>query len=501
MRIALAMANPILMFLPTGATELSVCFLHVPALSPAPSSSQRSCNAPLFVSSTSRARIKSKVQKLKDNHSYITPSQYVSGEVAGISIVFGLLKDFGRRLRIGRRRPLQETLENTKLSFLLKTEGRRRKKIKNRLKKLGYKFSSGEDGHVERKSIEYSPSDWVEDEYKSYSLDGLRATAGVLRTKIRMKQDELKELDVLTRDVVGEMRMKGFLSKNSRESGVDAVRTNTLTNPLGNDEMMGENELVALNDQWKNNLYDANSTTMDHNNSEESDDDALVYDFQLDLMKTRAAEIQSAILLDRIKLQRLDRRISCCESDELGVLERAVGNTLDTLNESEFLENPFTMINQRGRKFAATLRQSSSVLFRRIDRESMLQEERNLESLSGYVYKETSAGVRIVKKLLSNPSQLTQLIDPDTPTLIPHVPAILSRLDRLESHVAPILSSVLNNKQHLRSIEVRIVLYGRTYIQSSHHSFLSHSHTYQRYWRGSMILSLIWNGFWTILMS
>ena len=102
----------------------------------------------------------------------------------------------------------------------------------------------------------------------------------------------------------------------------------------------------------------------------------------------------------------------------------------------------------------------------------MLQEERNLESLSGYVYKETSAGVRIVKKLLSNPSQLTQLIDPDTPTLIPHVPAILSRLDRLESHVAPILSSVLNNKQHLRSIEVRIVLYRRTYVQPIFSSFI-----------------------------
>ena len=29
----------------------------------------------------------------------------------------------------------------------------------------------------------------------------------------------------------------------------------------------------------------------------------------------------------------------------------------------------------------------------------------------------------------------------------------LMRLDRLESHVAPILSRVLNNKQHLRSIE------------------------------------------------
>ena len=455
MRIALAIiTNPILMVLATGTTELPVCFINnVPALSSVPSSSQRSAPS-LFMSSTSRARIKSKVQKLKDKQCYITPSQYVSGEVAGISIGFDLLRDYGRRLKIGRRRPLQETLENTKLSFLLKTEGRRRKKIKNRLKKLGYKFSQGKDGHVELKSAEYSPSDWVEDEYNSFSLDGLRATAGVLRTKIRIKQDELKELEVLMRDVVREMRMEGFLSKNSRESGVDVVKTNTLTNPLGHDKMMGESELVVLNDQWKNNLYDANSTTMDENNSEDSDDDALVYEFQLDLMKTRAAEIQSAILLDRIKLQRIDRKIACCESDELGVLERAVGNTLDTLNESEFLENPFTIINQRGRKFAATLRQSSSVLFRRIDRESRLQEERNLESLSGYVYKETSAGVRIVKKLLSNPSQLTQLIDPDTPTLIPHVPAILSRLDRLESHVAPILSSVLNNKQHLRSIEV-----------------------------------------------
>jgi hypothetical protein len=46
-----------------------------------------------------------------------------------------------------------------------------------------------------------------------------------------------------------------------------------------------------------------------------------------------------------------------------------------------------------------------------------------------------------------------QLVDPETPTLVPHIPAILARLDRLESHVAPILERVLNNRRHLASIE------------------------------------------------
>ena len=94
-----------------------------------------------------------------------------------------------------------------------------------------------------------------------------------------------------------------------------------------------------------------------------------------------------------------------------------------------------------------------------------------------FVVKETSAGIRIgelvfihffflaepllklvrlcklVGNLLSNPSRLTQLIDRETTTLIPHVSAILTRLDRLESHVTPILNRVLNNKQHLKTIE------------------------------------------------
>ena len=410
----------------------------------------------LFMSPT-RTKIKSRLQKIKKKQSHNTPSHLISVEVAGISSSIGLWKEFRGRLRNRRRRHLQQAIEGTKLSFLLKSEGVRRKKIKDRLKKLGYTFLSKKNGQIELKSTNTSRQEDEEDEYNDFSLDGLRATSGVLRTRIRVKQDELKELEVLMKDVVREMRMEGFLSKKPQESEVEVVKSNSLSRPLGTEDMISESELDALNNQWKNQGYAADpiEETKDEAKGDEYEGDDLLYEFQLDLMKTRSAEIQSQILLDRIKLQRLERRIMCCESTELGLLERAVGNTLDTLNESEFLANPITVMKQRARRFANTFGESSSVLFRRIDRESYTTDakERNLESLSDFVVKETSAGIRIVGNLLSNPSQLTQLIDPETPTLIPHVPAILSRLDRLESHVAPILSRVLNNKQHLRTIE------------------------------------------------
>ena len=413
-------------------------------------------HSPLFMSPI-RTRIKSKLQKLKQKQSHSTPSHLISGEVAGMSNGIGLWKEFRGRFRERRRRHLQQAVEDTKLSFLLKSEGSRRKKIKDRLKKLGYTFLSKKNGQIELKSTSASQSGDEEDEYNDFSLDGLRATSGVLRTRIRVKQDELKELEVLMRDVVREMRMEGFLNKKPQESEVEVIKSNSLSRPLGTEDMISESELDALNSQWKTQGYAADpiKDANDELKDDESEGDDLLYEFQLDLMKTRSAEIQSQILLDRIKLQRLERRIMCCESTELGLLERAVGNTLDTLNESEFLANPITVMKQRARRFVTTFGESSSVLFRRIDRESYTTDanERNLESLSDFVVKETSAGIRIVRNLLSNPSQLTQLIDPETPTLIPHVPAILSRLDRLESHVAPILSRVLNNKQHLRTIE------------------------------------------------
>ena len=74
-------------------------------------------------------------------------------------------------------------------------------------------------------------------------------------------------------------------------------------------------------------------------------------------------------------------------------------------------------------------------------------------SVGDYVAAQTRTGARIVSSIVQDPVRLKQLADPMSPALIPHVPAILARLDRLESHVAPILERVLNNRRHLASVE------------------------------------------------
>jgi hypothetical protein len=74
------------------------------------------------------------------------------------------------------------------------------------------------------------------------------------------------------------------------------------------------------------------------------------------------------------------------------------------------------------------------------------------ESVGEYISSQTLTGVRIVGDLVQHPTRLKRLVDPDTPTLVPHVPAILARLDKLETHVPPILERVLN-RRHLAAVE------------------------------------------------
>ena len=128
-------------------------------------------------------------------------------------------------------------------------------------------------------------------------------------------------------------------------------------------------------------------------------------------------------------MERLERRIVCMENDEPGILERAVGNTLGSLNNFDafFDNNPtISIARQRSRKFLNTLYGSTSVLLRKLDRVSSGDgaSNRDYTSLTDFVVQETAAGVRIIGNLLSNPSTLAQLVDPDTPTLVPHVPAM-----------------------------------------------------------------------------
>lgn len=177
-------------------------------------------------------------------------------------------------------------------------------------------------------------------------------------------------------------------------------------------------------DRARSPLFAASPSSMEDTAAGE----ALVQPPNLDAMRARAGVLRTSILQQQLELQRLERQIVCCSSSTPSLLNR----TLTT--------------------FVA----SSNVLLRKLRRVKQKTGPKNQKwnSVSDYVGHQTATAGRIVSNLVfRNPQQMAHLIDPHTPTLLPHVPAILARLDRLEIHVSPILEKVLNNKRHLASIE------------------------------------------------
>ena len=385
-------------------------------------------------------------------------------EAAGISSGIGIWRDLRQSVKRRRRRTLE--------GLRTKNSGRRRRRLSSRFRnylkrrRVGAKNESTDVIEINRNNL------YDDDIENNTDVDSMRARSGVLRTKIRLRQEELTDLDLLMRDVSIELKRQEWENRDESNPGYksvfsyDQLGKETMKGDddnLGNiNDIMNEYSLGIINKKWKERIKEQPisviSDTMDLGDEIDGsleDSEFLMDEFQLNLMKKRSLELQSSILLDRIELQRLERRILCCESDELGVIENLVGNGLERINEFDFLSNPVTVARRQAKKFTNTFGESTSVLLRKLDRVSTRSGKNNKDykSVSDFVAQETAAGVRIVGNLLSNPSQLTQLIDPDTPTLVPHVPAILARLDRLETHVSPILSQVLNNKQHLRTIE------------------------------------------------
>mmetsp|Transcript_37759 Transcript_37759/g.79628 ORF Transcript_37759/g.79628 Transcript_37759/m.79628 type:complete len:668 (+) Transcript_37759:142-2145(+) len=404
-------------------------------------------------------------------------------EAAGITGGLGLWRE-------SRRRKGRQVKEKWKSLQLQRSRGRRKRlarRFQNYLLRNKHSLSleSG-DAAVEDDEDLFDDDDSDSDEEEDLcfaSLDAMRARAGVLRTRLRMRQESLTALERLMGDVELELKRMGWANTFNADAGY-TLRTNfmygqnTPTTTLGRDdaddalnggsdtsEVMNEFELAVINRKWEEHIKGEHKETAgkaveERKNGATTNGSASVNfmeEIQMDRMKRRSLKLKNSILLDRIRLQRLESRIVCMESDELGIVERAVGSTLDSLNEIEFERSSVTItaVQRQAKKFVNTFGESTSVLLRKLDRVSSKSgpNNRDYASVTDFVVQETAAGVRIVGNLLSNPSQLSQLVDPDTPALVPHVPAILARLDRLESHVAPILSRVLNNKQHLRSIE------------------------------------------------
>lgn len=391
-------------------------------------------------------------------------------EAAGISTGFGFIRGIQQRYRNRKRKILKEKWN----SIRVKISGKRRKRLASRFNQQMSSSQGGTDSAIDDDDDVFGGSTEADEDDKDdcfTSLDAMRARAGVLRTRIRLRQESLSALERLMRDVKYELKRAGFQDAFDANAGYTKRTTNNFMYgqttgetvskdgaAADTDDVMNEFELAAINQKWKeqqsSGTYDqavkAREEVIDV-----KDSDDLMEEHQLDLMEQRSLKLQNSILLDRIRLQRLESRIVCFESDELGIIERAVGNTLESLNEMSLESNPVMVVQRQSKKFVNTFGESTSVLLRKLDRVSTQSGRKNRDyaSVTEFVVTEASAGVRIVGSLLSNPSQLSQLVDPDTPTLVPHVPAILARLDRLESHVAPILSQVLNNKRHLRSIE------------------------------------------------
>jgi hypothetical protein len=162
----------------------------------------------------------------------------------------------------------------------------------------------------------------------------------------------------------------------------------------------------------------------------------------LDSMRARAAVLRRSILAQQLELQKLEREIICCSSSSNYNID-GIGNDDNILALS-------------WNKTITTLKASTDVLLRKLGRVQAKAGTKNQRwnSVSDFVSAQTWTGVRIVDRMLKNSTQLFHLVvDPHTPTLVPHVPAILARLDRLEHHVPPILERVLNNQRHLASIE------------------------------------------------
>mmetsp|Transcript_32030 Transcript_32030/g.77817 ORF Transcript_32030/g.77817 Transcript_32030/m.77817 type:complete len:467 (+) Transcript_32030:83-1483(+) len=162
-----------------------------------------------------------------------------------------------------------------------------------------------------------------------------------------------------------------------------------------------------------------------------------------DAMIARAAVLRQSILKQQVELQQLERDILC-----------VAGASSEESNA--FLNHPLEFLARTTYQARDTFLQSSSVLKRKLQRVQGKIGRNNQKydgSVEQYVATQTVSGARILTDLALHPDRLAHLVDPNTAALVPHLPAIYARLDKLEPHVAPILEKVLNKKQHLNSIE------------------------------------------------
>lgn len=188
-----------------------------------------------------------------------------------------------------------------------------------------------------------------------------------------------------------------------------------------------------------------------------------------DMLISKAAKLRQSIVRRQDRLITIERQIACYTDiwEAPKSNNNWISNSITSSNNlvvngiTNSISSSSSLATNVATRLVRTFQASSNVFLRKIDRVQNQIGPKNqmFEGRVGnFVMYQIFAGLRIASKLATEPSQIKQIVtDPRTPTLVPHAPAILARLDQLEVHVRPIIEGVLNDRQHLASIEPYLV--------------------------------------------
>lgn len=219
------------------------------------------------------------------------------------------------------------------------------------------------------------------------------------------------------------------------------------------DKSSSSSTITSESSRQNNSITSSTSSSTSTSGSNKIDWSQINRNDQRDLLIARAAKLRQSIVKQQAELMELEQKIECSTNgyhfnNYRGAIEPSSLSSSSSSSTMDFV----------GAKVSATITKfisSANVLKRKLERvnQKIGPNNKKWSSVNEYFLHEMASGLRIVGGLVQKPEKIQHLIDPSTPTLIPHVPAIIARLDKLEDHVDPILERVLNNRQHLYSVE------------------------------------------------
>jgi hypothetical protein len=153
---------------------------------------------------------------------------------------------------------------------------------------------------------------------------------------------------------------------------------------------------------------------------------------RLDAMRARAGVLRQQLYKQQQELKDLEQEIekAVARTQRIGSARvRASRGPIQSFTRT--LDRSLTQ-GFAGR-WVRTFAKSVDMLGRKLGRVRAKEGPNNAQwqSVGQYVQSQTVTATRIVGALVKEPRRLNQLLDPEVPSLLPHMPAILARLDKV----------------------------------------------------------------------